>query len=92
VYFLEVTIDGVPQPDMLRYRFTSKDLFHIKGDPSLSTTLDGCVTGDRQPAVVDGYVFMVKPLSRGQHTLVWHQKDSFGGTGDTTLTYHLTVR
>jgi hypothetical protein len=23
VYFLEVTIDGVPQPDMLRFRFTS---------------------------------------------------------------------
>ena len=36
VYFLEVTIDGVPQPDMLRYRFTSEDLFHVKGDPSLS--------------------------------------------------------
>jgi len=92
VYFLEVTIDGVPQPDMLRYRFTSQDLFRIKGDLSLQTTLDGCITGDQQPAVVDGYTFMVKPLSQGEHTLVWHQKDSFGGTGDTTLTYHLTVR
>jgi len=92
VYFLEVTIDGVPQPDMLRYRFTSKNLFDIKGDPSLATTLDGCVTGSRQPAVADGYQFMVKPLDRGEHTLVWHQKDSFGMTGDTTLTYHLTVQ
>jgi hypothetical protein len=92
VFSLEVSIDGVAQPDMLRYRFTSGDLFHIKGDPSLATTLDGCVTGGRQPAVTDGYLFMVKPLSRGQHTLVWHQKDSFGMGGDTTLTYHLTVR
>jgi len=91
VYFLEVTIDGVPQSDMLRYRFTSQDLFNIKGDLSLQTSLDGCITGERQPAVADSYAFMVKPLSRGQHTLVWHQKDSFGGTGDTTLTYRLTV-
>jgi len=92
VYFLEVSIDGVPQPDTLRFRFTSKDLFQIKGDLSLQTTLDSCVTGDRQPAVADGYVFMVKPLSRGEHTLVWHQKDTFGMTGDTTLSYHLTVQ
>ena len=92
VYFLEVTIDGVTQPDMLRYRFTSKDVFQIKGDLSLQTTLDGCVTGGQQPAVADGYQFMVQPLDRGEHTLVWHQKDSFGGTGDTTLTYHLTVQ
>jgi hypothetical protein len=92
VFFLEVTIDGVPQPDMLRYRFTSNDLFNIKGDLSLQTTLDGCITGEQQPAVADGYLFMVKPLSRGQHTLVWRQKDSFGMTGDTTLTWHLTVR
>lgn len=92
VYFLEVTIDGVAQQDMLRYRFTSKDLFQIKGDLSLRTTLDGCVTGGQQPAVADGYQFMVKPLDRGEHILVWHQKDSFGGTGDTTLTYHLTVQ
>ena len=35
---------------------------------------------------------MVKPLAPGQHTLVWHQKDTFGMTGDTTLTYHLTVQ
>jgi len=92
VFSIDVTIDGVAQPDMLRYRFASQDLFNIKGDPSLATTLDGCVTGGRQPAVTDGYLFMVKPLSRGQHTLVWHQKDSFGMGGDTTLTYHLTVR
>jgi hypothetical protein len=92
VFSLEVSIDGVPQPGMLRYRFTSRDLFHIEGDESLATTLDGCVTGGRQPAVTDGYLFMVKALSRGRHTLVWHQKDGFGMGGDTTLTYHLTVR
>ncbi len=91
VNFLEVTIDGVSQPDMLRYRFTSDDLFHVTGDLSLQTALDSCITGGPQPAVADGYLFMVKPLAPGQHTLVWHQKDTFGMTGDTTLTYHLTV-
>jgi hypothetical protein len=92
VYFLEVTIDGVPQPDMLRFRFTSDDIFQVRGDLSLQTALDSCITGGPQPAVADGYLFMVKPLAPGQHTLVWHQKDTFGMTGDTTLTYHLTVR
>ena len=92
VYFLEVSIDGVPQPDMLRFRFTSDDLFQIKGDLSLQTALDSCVTGGPQPAVSDGYSFMVKPLAPGEHTLVWHVKDTFGMTGDTTLTYHLTVQ
>jgi hypothetical protein len=92
VYFFEVTLDGVPQPDMLRFRLASKDLFQVRGDLSLQTTLDGCITGRPQPAVADGYVFMVKPLARGEHTLVWHTRDSFGMTGDTTLTYRLTVR
>lgn len=92
VNFLEVTIDGVSQPDMLRFRFTSGDLFQVKGDLSLQTALDSCITGGQQPAVADGYLFMVKPLAPGQHTLVWHQKDTFGMTGDTTLTYHLTVQ
>jgi len=92
VYFLEVSIDGVAQPDMLRFRFTSDDLFQIQGDLSLQTALDSCVTGGPQPAVSDGYSFMVKPLAPGEHTLVWHVKDTFGMTGDTTLTYHLTVQ
>jgi hypothetical protein len=92
VDFIEVSIDGVPQRDMLDYRSTSEDLFHFKGDPSLQPVLDGCITGRRQPGVVDGYSIMLKPLSPGEHTLVWHLTDTFNMGGDTTLTYHLTVR
>jgi hypothetical protein len=92
VDLLELSIDGVAQPNMLDYRFASKDLFHFTGDLSLQTALDGCVTGHLQPAVTDGYLVMVKPLPPGHHTLVWHATDSFGMTGDTTLTYHLLVR
>jgi len=93
VNLLEVTIDGVhPDENMLAFRFTSTSLFQVTGDPSLQTALDGCITGQPQPAVSDSYVFMVKPLPPGEHTLVWHTTDTFGMTGDTTLTYHLTVR
>jgi hypothetical protein len=28
----------------------------------------------------------------GNHTLVWHTTDTFGMTGDTTLTCHLAVQ
>ncbi|MEJ7604365.1 MAG: hypothetical protein WKG01_41275, partial [Kofleriaceae bacterium] len=85
-------IDGASQPDMLDYRYTSSNLFSIKGDPSLQPVLDGCITGHHQPAVTDGYLFMVKPLPPGDHTLVWHLTDTFGNGADTTLTYHLTVK
>ena len=44
------------------------------------------------PGKGGGDLFMVKPLAPGQHTRVWHQKDTFGMTGDTTLTYHLSVQ
>src|SRR5262249_17581225 len=43
VNLLEVTIDGVrPEESMLEFRFTSKQLFQITGDPSLQTVLDSC--------------------------------------------------
>jgi hypothetical protein len=92
VTVLDVTIDGVSQPDMLDYRYVSRDVFHIRGDAALKTVLDPCITGHHQAAVTDGYLFMVKPLSPGEHTLTWHLIDTFGNTGNTTLTYHLTVQ
>ena len=92
VNLIEVSLDGVPLRDMLDYRSTSENLFHFRGDLSLQPVLDSCITGERQPGVVDGYSIMVKPLSPGAHTLVWHLTDTFGMMGDTTLTYHLTVR
>jgi len=64
----EVTFDGVPIVDPLGYRFTSDDLFHFKGDPTMRA-FDTCVTGHRQPAVSDGFYLMFKPMSPGQHTL-----------------------
>jgi hypothetical protein len=89
---IEVSLDGVALEDMLGYRFTSDDLFHIKGDLSLQSTLDGCITGEPQPAVADGFFIMFKPLRPGAHTIVVHTTDTFGMTGDTTVTYNLTIQ
>jgi hypothetical protein len=51
---------------------------------------DPCITGRYQPAVVDGFFMMVKPLPRGEHTIVVHGTATSGD--DKTLTYYLTTR
>ena len=87
---LEVTIDGVAVKRVLDdYRYVSDDLFSITGDPSLAGVLDPCITGEPQQAVVDGFFLMLKPLDRGEHTIVVHGTNTFGH--DKTFTYHLTV-
>ena len=74
---------------MLGYRFTSTDLFEITGDLSLQTTLDPCITGSPQDAVIDGFFMMLKPLTQGAHTIVVHGTNTFGD--DRTFTYHLKI-
>ena len=74
---------------MLAYRQHSAQLFAIKGDLSLQTVLDGCITGTFQPAVIDGFFMMVKPLAPGTHTVVVHGTNTIGD--DRTYRYHLTV-
>jgi hypothetical protein len=86
---IDVTLDGKALKDILGYRIASDDLFQITGDVSLQTTLDGCITGKRQPAVSDGYFIMFEPLAPGAHTLVVRAVDNHGT--DVTLTYLLTI-
>jgi hypothetical protein len=81
-------VDGTKVLHIFDYRETSDDLFTIKGDPSLATSLDGCVTGSNQPAVSDAMVIMLRPLPPGPHTLVYHLTDPHGV--DLTVTYQLT--
>ncbi|HKE52990.1 MAG TPA: hypothetical protein VKE25_15910, partial [Actinomycetes bacterium] len=90
VNMLEVTIDGQEVPDVLGYRFASHDLFELTGDESLQTTLDDCITGQPQPAVMDGFFLMIKPLEAGSHTIVVHGTNT--GGDDRRYTFHLTVR
>jgi hypothetical protein len=86
---LQVSIDGIQVPDVLSYRYHSAQLFKIKGDLSLQSVLDGCITGSYQPAIVDGFFMMVKPLAPGFHTIVVHGTNTLGD--DRTYNYRLTV-
>lgn len=90
VDLLEVSLDGRPLSDVFSYRFVSDDLFSITGDPSLQQPFDPCITGSPQPAVVDGFFMMFKPLERGAHTIVVHGTNTFGH--DKTFTYYLTIK
>ena len=87
---LSMTVDGVKLPHIFDYRETSDDLFTFTGDPSLAKSVDGCVTGQPQPAVSDGFFVMVKPLAPGKHTVVLGAADSKGTI--LTTTYDLTLQ
>ena len=87
---LEATLapDHQPPQPLSSFRFHSK-LFSFTAAADL-LTVDPCVTGSPQLAVVDGYWLLLKPLSPGTHTL------TFGGTLPqvpfrTEVTYHLTI-
>lgn len=85
---LTLTIDGTSVPNLFAYRYRTP-LFSFTGDPSLATSVDGCVTGHSQPAVADGYFVLVKPLSAGTHTLQFTSHDTMGNFN--SVTYDLTV-
>lgn len=85
---LSLTVDGQSLADPFRYRFTTP-LFNFTGDPTLASSIDGCITGEAQPAVADGFLVMLKPLQSGSHTLVFTASDTRGT--QTSVTYHLTV-
>jgi hypothetical protein len=86
-----ITLDGVEIVNPRKYRFTSEHLFYIKGDLSLQTNFDNCITGKRQPAVSDGFFFMFKPLPPGEHTIAATGLNRQTGL-TMTLTEHLTIR
>jgi hypothetical protein len=87
---LEVSLDGSPLNDVMSYRFASDDLFTITGDPSLREQMDPCITGSPQPAVINGFFMMFKPLRRGQHVIRVHGTATAIGH-DKTFTYNLTI-
>ena len=66
----EVVIDGVPVEDLFAFRAQSQPGgFTLRvPDPSLLTD-SGFSSGDRSPAVADGYFLFLKPLRPGEHTL-----------------------
>jgi hypothetical protein len=82
---IDVTLDGVPLNDILSYHVDSRDLFFFKGDLSLQPTLDSCITGGFQPAAVDAFFVLFKPLRPGHHTITRKVTTTKGlVTGPTT--------
>jgi len=88
VNHLEVSLDGQPIDDVLSYRFASNALFTLTGDPTFAA-LDPCVTGTAQPAIVDGFFMMFKPMSRGMHTIRVFGTDVRGA--NKTYVYHVMI-
>jgi hypothetical protein len=66
----QVTLDGEPIQDLFAFRAQSMPGgFTLRvPNPSFLTDL-GLASGDRSPAVADGYFLFLKPLKRGTHTL-----------------------
>ena len=86
---LEVSLDGQAFSDVLGYRFHSEALFSLTGDLSLQQTFDPCITGSPQPAIVDGFFMMFKPLEPGSHIIRVFGTDVRGA--NKTYTYVLDV-
>src|SRR5215831_3488129 len=99
---LMATIDGVPVANLDKYRVQSPlftygplpdnnilELFNIDAPP-----------GSTSPSVSDGVFLMLRPLSRGHHTLHFTSAQTFSvANGDPfdfefrlDITYHLTVK
>lgn len=86
---LSVTLDGHAMQDVLSYRYISPRVFLLTGNLTLQSTYDSCITGTPQPAIVDGFYMMLKPLAPGHHTLVVYGTNTFGAV--KTYTYNITV-
>ncbi|MGI8869899.1 MAG: hypothetical protein ACR2F6_13880 [Mycobacteriales bacterium] len=87
---LMVSLDDRAVHGVMRHRYQSDNLFSLKADPSMIAPLgDPCLTGDWQPAVLDGYFLMFRPLPVGRHVIHVHGMTTTGD--DKTFTYYLTV-
>lgn len=86
---LNLTVDGQVVNNLFDYRVVTP-LFHFRGDLSLKSSIDGCITGTRQPAVSDAFLVMLKPLAAGDHVVTFGAGNSRGTV--TQLTYNIHVR
>jgi hypothetical protein len=83
---LAATIDG-RSIDLSNVRYTT-GLVTFTGDPSLTATLDSCVTGSQQVGVADGW-FVLFRLSSGDHTLVVTATAPSGHATSQTFLLHV---
>ena len=91
---LEVYIDGVSLSDPFRYRADSPEggfVFVIE-EGTILTQL-GIDAGEYDPAIVDGYWVLIRPLAVGGHTIRWLSSGQFqdGSFYSYDATWHITV-
>jgi hypothetical protein len=97
VQTLEVVIDGVAVEDPFSYRASSPDggfVFTIDDGTILNhPEVFGLPAGDYEPAIVDGYWIMLRPLPTGEHTIQWASSGQFqdGSAYDYSATWNITV-
>jgi hypothetical protein len=89
VNVLNLSVDGRNIDGLFNYRFESP-LFQFRGDPSLTSAIDPCITGQEQPGVSDGYFVMLKPLTPGAHIVHFGAADTRGF--QSAITYQLDVQ
>ncbi len=88
---LSATLDGVAFNNLRNYRFTS-GLYDLDANDELAECFgDPCLAADDQLGLTDGYWLMLKPLSRGQHTLNFQGTVPQNGFS-LNVTYHITVQ
>jgi hypothetical protein len=82
------SVDGVPLQGLFGHYRKASSAFTFPIPEGGLLAEWGLDTGDRFPAVSDGWWLMLAPLPVGEHTI------EFGGEGtdfDLSVTYHLTV-
>jgi hypothetical protein len=91
---LEASVDGVPIPDLKRYRVVSPAFTTTfpPGNPFNVAVKEGAHQSLR--AVADGYYLYLAPLSAGQHVIHLHNEVLLpdGSLFKADSTYNLTVR
>lgn len=91
---LEVYIDGVPVSDPFSYRADSPEGgFVLVIEEGTILNQLGFDAGEYEPAIVDGYWVLLRPLSVGDHTIRWLSSGQFqdGTFYNYDATWHLTV-
>ena len=87
---LSVEVDGVAVKHPFKYRATSP-LVGFTADPGWAFN-DPCILEEQQVGVADGYWIMLRPLSKGHHTLHFRGVNTlFAPPFETEVTYHLTI-
>ena len=65
---LSLTIDGDSITNIATYEVLSP-MFTMTANADLANCFDDCIAGSEQSFVGGGYFFMLKPLSKGTHTI-----------------------